>query len=127
MSDKHDVQPGAPGEQTESAAPAQPSTADKPPMSEETASLMGLIDRLTALLERSDLDELEVEAGRTGIILRKPSALLSGAGAVAMPGSQAADAAGSSEPVAKPAEVVAPVPTTRAVKAPLTGIFYGAS
>ena len=44
-------------------------------MSEETVSLLSLIDRLGALLERSDLVELEVEAGETGIVLRKPAAL----------------------------------------------------
>jgi hypothetical protein len=52
------------------------------------ASLLRLIDRLAAVLERSDLTELEVEAGETGLILRKPAALASirpvaGAGAVA--------------------------------------------
>ena len=34
--------------------------------------LLGLIDRLAALLDRSDLTELEVEAGATGLVLRKP-------------------------------------------------------
>jgi acetyl-CoA carboxylase biotin carboxyl carrier protein len=86
--------------------------------------LLGLIDRLAALLQRSDLLELEVESGGTGLILRK---------AIAQPGptpaaspdmahgeartSQRADesAAGGREPV---------VPATPSVKAPLTGIFY---
>ena len=36
--------------------------------------LLGLIDRLAELLERSDLSELEVESGGTGLILRKPVA-----------------------------------------------------
>jgi len=40
-------------------------------LSPDTASLLGLIDRLGSLLERSDLDEIEVEAGETGIVLRK--------------------------------------------------------
>jgi acetyl-CoA carboxylase biotin carboxyl carrier protein len=88
---------------------------------------MGLIDRLTSMLERSDLDELEVEAGQTGIVLRKPSALYAvapiAAGATA-PG--ASEAAGASE-LAPRAVEPAPAPTTRTVKAPLTGIFYGAS
>ena len=39
------------------------------------AGLLALIDRLAALLDRSDLTELEVEAGGTGLVLRKPSAL----------------------------------------------------
>ena len=41
-------------------------------------SLLGLVDRLALLLERSELTELEVEAGETGLILRKASALRSG-------------------------------------------------
>jgi len=49
---------------------------DRPATSPETASLLALIDRLGSLLERSDLDELEVEAGETGIVLRKPAALI---------------------------------------------------
>jgi len=39
------------------------------------ASLLALVDRLAGLLERSNLTELEVEAGGTGLILRKPAAL----------------------------------------------------
>ena len=38
-------------------------------------SLARLIDRLAPLLERSELTELEVEAGGTGLVLRKPAAL----------------------------------------------------
>ncbi len=45
--------------------PAAPSGAD--------GSLLAILDRLTSLLERSDLTELEVEAGGTGLILRKAS------------------------------------------------------
>jgi len=127
MSEQRDMKPGAPGDQAENAV-AKPQTTDKPPMSEETASLMGLIDRLASMLERSDLDELEVEAGQTGIVLRKPSALLAVAAAVAGPGTQAAaDGAGGSDAAAKSAEAAAPASSTRTVKAPLTGIFYGAS
>jgi acetyl-CoA carboxylase biotin carboxyl carrier protein len=131
MTEQRDVQIGVPGDppRAPAAAPAPVAAptpgADKLPVSEETASLMGLIDRLTALLERSDLDELEVEAGQTGIVLRKPSALR--VAAIAGPGTQAAaDGSGVSDSAAKPAEV-APASTTRSVRAPLTGIFYGAS
>ena len=80
------------------------------------ASLLALIDRLAVLLARSDLAELEVEAGRTGLVLRKPSALVATAPVAFAPapapdaGSGAADAAGLTE---RPS-----------VKAPLTGIFY---
>ena len=45
------------------------------------ASLLALIDRLAVLLARSDLAELEVEAGGTGLVLRKPSALAPAAAA----------------------------------------------
>ena len=148
MSEKPDVQLGGPGDQAaapakpaEPAEPAEPAgrhapggtdpeagrpADEKPPMSKETASLMALIDRLTSLLERSDLDELEVESGQTGIVLRKPSALVTVAATVAGSGAPAPESAGGSEPAPRAPEA-APAPTTRVVKAPLTGIFYGAS
>jgi acetyl-CoA carboxylase biotin carboxyl carrier protein len=90
--------------------------------SEEAASLLALIDRLGALLERSDLIELEVEAGETGIVLRKPAAL------VPAPSAASAPATGESAggPGAAAAAEPPPASTTRTVKAPLTGIFYGA-
>jgi acetyl-CoA carboxylase biotin carboxyl carrier protein len=79
------------------------------------ASLLRLIDRLSVLLERSELTELEVEAGGTGLILRKP-------GAIALP---------ATSPPAAPAAIEAPAgpgaeadSTRPAVRAPLTGIFY---
>ena len=99
----------------------EPNTpADAAPMSEETVSLLGLIDRLGALLERSELVELEVESGETGIILRKPAALLANAPA-------AGPAVAGPDPApAAPAEA-APATTTKFVKAPLTGVFYGSS
>lgn len=96
------------------------------------ASLLALVDRLAGLLERSDLLELEVEAGGTAITLRKAAALPGGpaTGAAAGPagepgaprpagpgGPTAAAAGGDPEP---PAAGVAPA----AVLAPLTGIFY---
>jgi acetyl-CoA carboxylase biotin carboxyl carrier protein len=86
------------------------------------AELLALIDRLSNLLDRTDLTELEVEAGTTGLVLRKPAALgpsvvLAGAGAsVAAPGgSVVSPEAGGREPdpFARPS-----------VKAPLTGIWY---
>jgi acetyl-CoA carboxylase biotin carboxyl carrier protein len=95
------------------------------------ASLLALVDRLTAVLERSDLGELEVGAGDTTIVLRSPvavdrSASPVGAGMVADPAaagaaSVATEARGeaSKAPHADPA-----IPPS--VKAPLTGIFYGA-
>jgi hypothetical protein len=70
---------------TDDATPA-------PPRAEDDVELLGLIDRLAALLDRSDLTELEVESGGTGLVLRKPSALAPVAMAAAAAGS-ATDAA----------------------------------
>jgi acetyl-CoA carboxylase biotin carboxyl carrier protein len=101
-------------------APAADAPAAMPDLAGADRSLLGLVDRLAALLERSELTELEVEAGGTGLVLRKPSALRpggpvgdSGLGAVAVP-------VADGSPAAPAAEVARP-----SVKAPLTGIFYG--
>jgi len=86
------------------------------------SSLLALLDRLTGLLERSDLTELEIEVGGTGLVLRKPAAIALPA-ADAAPGSAAPGAPGAS-----PAPGAAPdaPPSRPSVKAPLTGIFYTA-
>ena len=89
----------------------QPSVAD-----DGDASLLALIDRLAALLERSDLTELEVESGRTGLVLRKPAAL-----AVAAIAAGAATAVAEAPAEASPAREA---PGRPAILAPLTGIFY---
>jgi acetyl-CoA carboxylase biotin carboxyl carrier protein len=110
---------GASGMGDEGAgAPSQ--TGPGPGVSDETASLLGLVDRLGAMLERSDLVELEVEAGETGIILRKPAAL---APAQAAPAVVPGPAEAAPAPPAAP-EAPAPSPSVRAVRAPLTGVFY---
>jgi acetyl-CoA carboxylase biotin carboxyl carrier protein len=87
------------------------------------ASLLGLIDRLTVLLERSELSELEVRVGGTGLVLRKPSALPAAAAVapVASPAAGADDAGG-----AQTAEASAEAPPAErpSVKAPLTGFWY---
>jgi len=81
-------------------------------------SLLALVDRLSALLDRSDLTELEVEAGGTGLLLRKPAALTPPVGApVAAP-------AGSGQAGSSSSAVPAAPPERPSVKAPLTGIFY---
>ena len=117
MSDRHDepTNPLAGG----GTGPEGP--VDGPAVSPETASLLSLIDRLGSLLERSDLEELEVEAGETGIVLRKSVAPVPAAGAGIPAGAQTAGATG-----AAPTEPV-PASTLKTVKAPLTGIFYAAS
>ena len=52
--------------------------------SAEVTRLVALIDRLEALLERSGLSELEVEAGGTSVILRTPAAFATVAAAVSV-------------------------------------------
>ena len=60
-------------------------------------SLLALIDKLAGLLERTELNELEVQVGSTGLVLRKPSALGSEA-----PAAMAAVSAGSAAPTWSP-------------------------
>ena len=79
------------------------------------ASLLELVDRLTVLLELSDLAELEVEAGGTGLVLRKPSALA---------GDPVPALTIDVGPPAEPPAVAMP-PERPSIKAPLTGIYYG--
>jgi acetyl-CoA carboxylase biotin carboxyl carrier protein len=89
--------------------------------------LLALIDRLAELLERSDLSELEVESGGTGLILRKPvlvtAAAPAGGGGVpatSSPTAEAPSTAGEPSTAGRdPALIGRP-----SVKAPLTGIFY---
>jgi acetyl-CoA carboxylase biotin carboxyl carrier protein len=85
--------------------------------------LLGLIDRLAGLLERSDLSELEVESGGTGLILRKPVALAPAPAVAVAPAPAPADAApATGEPSTAGRD---PAATARpSIKAPLTGIFY---
>ncbi len=101
---------------TDDATPAAPREDDD-------VELLGLIDRLAALLDRSDLTELEVEAGGTGLVLRKPSALAPIAVAAASGGAAAelAPAAVGEAPAAGRDPAAAEKPS---IKAPLTGIFY---
>ena len=94
------------------------------PRANGDAELLGLIDRLAALLDRSDLTELEVEAGGTGLVLRKAAALETVAG-------RSSSAAGTAVETSSPATGEPPAaghePASTAkpsVKAPLTGIFY---
>jgi acetyl-CoA carboxylase biotin carboxyl carrier protein len=97
------------------------------PLALADASLLALVDRLAILLERSDLTELEVEAGGTGITLRKTAALAplgaaSGAAVAEMPAGRAPEAGAPAGAGGAPADP--PAPTVAAVLAPLTGIFY---
>jgi acetyl-CoA carboxylase biotin carboxyl carrier protein len=112
---------GAAADATPAPVPADPADA----------SLLALVDRLTAILERSELGELEVSAGETTIILRSPAAIERQVAVTAAPalevGMLPADAAPAPAPAAAPAGGAAPAaPTKPSVKAPLTGIFYAA-
>jgi acetyl-CoA carboxylase biotin carboxyl carrier protein len=102
----------------ESVAAAEPGATEPVAAAESAADadLLALIDRLAGLLERSDLTELEVEAGRTGLVLRKPVAVSAAAVAAA--------AAPVVEAAAHAAAAPELPPARPAVSAPLTGIFY---
>jgi acetyl-CoA carboxylase biotin carboxyl carrier protein len=86
--------------------------------------LLALIDRLAELLERSDLTELEVESGGTGLILRKPVVVASAASSAAP--EAASRPTDGQVAVGEPSTAGRdPAATARpSVKAPLTGIFY---
>jgi acetyl-CoA carboxylase biotin carboxyl carrier protein len=90
------------------------------------ASLLALVDRLAGILERSDLLELEVEAGGTGLVLRKPEALAPVA--ALQPASSRAGSTSSADrgDTADAASSMAEPPGRPSVKAPLTGIWYSA-
>jgi acetyl-CoA carboxylase biotin carboxyl carrier protein len=111
---------GGPPELAHGEAPEQ--AAAPAGQSPETDSLLALIDKLTGMLERSDLVELEVQSGDTGIVLRKPAALRPAVTEVAV-GAAPAEA---TPPVA-PTDPAPVAPTTRVVRAPLTGIYYSSS
>jgi len=99
-----------------------PSGSPAGPHDRGDLQLLALIDRLAELLDRSDLVELEVESGGTGLILRKAV------------GASSAAVAPASHEAQRPSEVAAGEPPTAgrdpaavarpSVKAPLTGIFY---
>lgn len=85
---------------------------------EEVAELVGLVDRLERLLERSGLAELEVERGGTTVVLRTPAAV---APSAAAPG---AAAPGPLPELPVLIDEPAPPRGAHAINAPLTGVFY---
>jgi acetyl-CoA carboxylase biotin carboxyl carrier protein len=96
----------------------------------DATGLIELIDRLEKLLNDSELSELEIEAGQTALVLRKPDAVAQGASA-ALPSSAAGNAAVASTAAgtASPAESAprapeAPVFRGHVIVAPLTGLYY---
>src|SRR5262249_43358180 len=96
-------------------------------------ALFGVIDRLAAILDHSDLVELEIQVGKTGLTLRKPTALAQtaiavgpGVGGGGAPATGAPHAGAASAAPARPAAAdAAAAPAKPSVKAPLTGIWYG--
>jgi acetyl-CoA carboxylase biotin carboxyl carrier protein len=128
MSDDTTTQPVESEQATDAPAAAaeEPAGAPDPatPATPEDASLLALIDRLSALLERTELTELEVQVGGTGLVLRKPTALVPMTAAPVAVAGGAAPAAtdGAAAPAASATD--AGPPARPAVMAPLTGIWY---
>ena len=87
----------------------------------DSQGLVDLIDRLEKLLNDSELVELEVEAGQTGLLLRKPAAIAETPGAAPAPVTAPA-ATQAASPV--PAEPEAPQFRGHVIAAPLTGLYY---
>ncbi|HYL39856.1 MAG TPA: biotin/lipoyl-containing protein [Candidatus Binatus sp.] len=123
---------GSDGDAADPDAPASDAAVDP-----GDAALFGVIDRLATILDHSDLVELEVQVGQTGLTLRKPAALAQTVAVAVGPGTAAAGdpASGSagaavSGGTAGAGGTLAPgadhAPATRpSIKAPLTGIWYG--
>jgi acetyl-CoA carboxylase biotin carboxyl carrier protein len=91
-------------------------------------SLLALIDKLAGLLERTELNELEVQVGSTGLVLRKPSAVPQMVPAPVSAGGSGAGSAptdGAAPGAAAPATDGSAAPARPAVMAPLSGIWYG--
>jgi len=93
----------------------------------DAQGLIELIDRLEELLNASELSEIEVEAGSTALLLRKPGTLGAAAPSTAGAGAPQAPAAQRPLPAAQstPSSAADAAPAN-AVIAPLTGLFYGA-
>ena len=100
-------------------------SAPSEPANPADSSLLNLIDRLSALLDRTELTELEVQVGSTGLVLRKPSAI---APAISIPVQAGAGGAAGSDGASGTAAAAADAgpPARPAVMAPLSGIWYGA-
>ena len=89
----------------------------------DAPELIDLIDRLEKLLNESELSELEIEAGQTALVLRKPVAFAD-AGAQTGPGESAPLAVRTGPGPLPGAEETAPQFKGHVVIAPLTGLFY---
>ena len=128
MTEPRTPEPLAPEPLPAAVTAAEP---DAPEVDPSDAALFGVIDRLAAILDNSDLTELEIQVGSTGLTLRKPAALAQAVAVAAPPGTAAGpvavgpggSAAGAAAPATPSAGDVAPAKPS--VKAPLTGIWYG--
>jgi acetyl-CoA carboxylase biotin carboxyl carrier protein len=85
----------------------------------DAQGLVDLIDRLERLLNESELSEIEVEAGSTAVVLRKPTAFAPIAAA-----QTALGPAGGASAGAAPAPAQSDGVPLNAVLAPLTGLYY---
>jgi len=110
----------------------EPVAGDLAGAAEDRESLLGLVDRLAVFLEGSELLEVEIEAGGTTIVLRKPAAAAVPEAADAGSPGEVGTAAPAGHGVAPGGETKAGSPASpsepparASVKAPLTGIFYG--
>jgi len=90
---------------------------------DEAQGLIELIDQLESLLNASELSEIEVEAGSTALVLRKPGAL--GPSAATVAAAKAAMAEQHSPAAQSLPSSSADAPPANAVVAPLTGLYYG--
>jgi acetyl-CoA carboxylase biotin carboxyl carrier protein len=110
---------------------ARSATHEEPPVDPGEAALFGVIDRLAAILDHSDLLELEIQVGATGLTLRKPAALAPapaagpGQAVPVGPGDSTGPRTGVDGAAAGGAAPAEPAPARPSVKAPLTGIWYG--
>jgi acetyl-CoA carboxylase biotin carboxyl carrier protein len=86
----------------------------------DSVELIALIDQLEKLLNESELSELEIEAGQTGLLLRKPGAVAESAAGAASPAQESSATASTLQPE-HPAE---PQLSGHVIAAPLTGLFY---
>ena len=111
------------GAASDAAAPNSPTERPQPAGGADV-ELLGLIDRLAELLHHSDLTELEVESGGTGLVLRKAVAMAAIAPGPDLPAPAPLDARPTTpgEPTTAGREPV--TPSVPSIKAPLTGLFY---
>ena len=88
----------------------------------DAPEIVELIDQLEKLLQESELSELEVEAGQTALVLRKPSAFAEGANQA-----ERTQAPGGIErrKSDRTPDAGSPQYSGHVVAAPLTGLFYG--